>query len=162
MYLSTQPVEGMGMFTGKEKDKAGQHTLRDQGTLHYSVCSLWTLKSRATVIQVPMSSSRWSIINYSHRCFLRQLRLGRSWLKHKAVLITFPAKFFINVIKDLWFCLGYCVHIDSYCLTDRGSLSTSPLPPPSLFPFSTASFCPCLFLSFTTDETVDSLSVPSY
>lgn len=33
-------VEGMGMFTGKEKDKAGQHTLSDQGALHYSACSL--------------------------------------------------------------------------------------------------------------------------
>lgn len=78
----------------KRDRQTGHHTLRDQGALYYSVWSLWRFKSRATVIQVPLSSSRWSIINYSHRCFLGQLEHSRSWLKYKAVHITSTAEFF--------------------------------------------------------------------
>lgn len=86
----------------KRDRQTGQHTQRDQGSLHYSVRSLWTLRSRATVIQVPVSSSRWSIINYSHRCFLGQLEHSRSWLKYKAVRITSAAEgffFFLSLYK---------------------------------------------------------------
>lgn len=78
----------------KRDRQTGHHTLRDQGALYYSVWSLWRFKSRATVIQVPLSSSRWSIINYSHRCFLGQLEHSRSWLKYKVVHITSTAEFF--------------------------------------------------------------------